>query len=138
MVQLLGVVDLVEAVDDRLVVDRHVPLEHFVQDHVLHPVPAEVGGDLGADRLHQRWRLVGSGEVDPHPAAPLVGGDRRSSHAVEVRRIEVVAVGHADDEPGRVVHPSVIWAREPFGAAADEFADERRPTMLADVVERGE
>ena len=138
VVQLLGVVDLVEAVDDRLVVDRHVPLEHLVQDHVLHPEPAEVGGDLGADRVDQRRRGVGSGEVDPHPAAPLVGGDRRRAHAVEIGGIEVVTIGHTDDEARRVVHPAVIRAREPLGAAPDEFTDECRAAVLAHVVERGE
>ena len=91
------------------------------------PMPSSSGG-----------ACVGPGQVDPHPAAPLVGRHRRRPEAVELRGVEVLAVGHAHHEPRRVVDPAVVRAREPAGAAPDEFAHDRRAPVLAHVVERGE
>ena len=49
VMQRSDVVNLVEPVDDCLVADRHLPLEHFEYDHVVHLEATEVGDDLGAD-----------------------------------------------------------------------------------------
>ena len=137
-VQLGGVVDLVEAVDDRLVAHRHVPLEHVEQHHVLHVVLAEIEHDLLADPRLQRRRGVGPGEVDPDPTAPLVDRDLRAAQTLEVFGIEVDPLGHALHLAGEVVGPAVVRALELGGAAPLPLGDERRTAVAAHVVERGE
>ena len=138
VVQLGGVVDLVEPVDDGLVAHGHVPLDHLVEHHVLHPVLAEVGHDVLADPALQRRRRVGPGQVHPHPAAPLVDGDLRAAQPLQVLGVEVDPLGHALHLAGEVVRPAVVRALELLGPAPRQLGDERRAAVHAHVVERGE
>ena len=70
----------------------------------------------------------------PHSSAATGG----RADAVEVLGVEVLALGHADERARRVVDPAVVRTGEPAGAAALQLADDRRATVLAHVVERGE
>lgn len=138
MVQLGDVVHLVEPVDDGLVAHRHIPLHHFVEHHVLHVELAQVGNDLGPDGVEQCRCLLRPGEVDPHPATPFAGGDRRRPHVDEMAGVEVVPLGHADQLAGGVVHPTVVRAGEATSPTALHLADDGGASVAAHVVERGE
>jgi hypothetical protein len=116
----------------------NIPLEYLKHHHVFHAELTEVGHDLWTDPLGQRRRLGGSGEVDPHEAAPLVDRHLRRAYVAKMILGEVFAFRHPDQLAGGVVHPSVVGAAEAPGAAPLPVADQSDTTVLTDVVERGE
>ena len=81
-VQLFGVVDLVEAVDDRLVADGDVPLDHLVENHVVHGETTEVGSDLRADAVDEGGAASGPAMLihtqPPHSSAATAGARKPS------------------------------------------------------------
>lgn len=134
MVEVVGVVHLVERVHDRFV--AHVEIEYllFVEDHSVECKPAEIDGDVGSDPVEERGSVLAC-EIDPHEATPLVGGDCWWTLSGEKRRIEIVALGNTDEFTRRVVDPAVIRTGESSSAARRLAVCQTYSAVLADVVE---
>ena len=112
VVQLRGVVHLVEAVHHNLVIEVEVHHHFFVQDHVLHPEPAQVLHDVGPDPVLQRGGGVGTGQIYPHPSTPLLHGHRGRAQPGQDVGVEILTLRHPHHLAGLVVYPAVPRAGE--------------------------
>jgi hypothetical protein len=93
------VVHLVETVDHSLVADRHVPLEHVDQDHVLHSELPRSTAISGPIQSINDGAFSGPARLTHTQPPPLVGSDHGRTRAGEVFGIEVDALRNTHHLP---------------------------------------